>query len=215
MGKYIVGFMLSGIFLLSGCSFGSTTDEELAKVLTEMNDAEETSSGAQAELNKLEQSEQALFNKMMDLTQVEQEELKTQVTEIEKLLKQRLTYIDEEESSIKKAMESIKSLDNIVGKVNDTEKSEVEKLRDTVNGRYELHSVFVEAYKKLTDSQKLLYTMLLEEDTDLAALEKQVDEVNKHNDTVKSSIQDFNEATIKLNQLKDDTFSLLKKSNDK
>ena len=207
--------MLSGILLLSGCSFGSTTDEELVKVLTEMNDAEEASSGAQEELNKLEQSEQALFNKMMDLTQEEQEELKTKVTEIEELLKQRLTYIEEEEASVKKAKESVKSLDNIVGKVEDAEKGEVEELRDTVNDRYELHSVFIEAYKKLTDSQQSLYTMLLEEDTDLATLEEQVDEVNKNNEIVKSSIEDFNEATAKLNQLKDDTFSLLKKSNDK
>ena len=207
--------MLSGILLLSGCSFGSTTDEELVKVLTEMNDAEEASSGAQEELNKLEQSEQALFNKMMDLTQEEQEELKTKVTEIEELLKQRLTYIEEEEASVKKAKESVKSLDNIVGKVEDAEKGEVEELRDTVNDRYELHSVFIEAYKKLTDSQQLLYTMLLEEDADLATLEEQVDEVNKNNEIVKSSIEDFNEATAKLNQLKDDTFSLLKKSNDK
>ena len=205
--------MLSGILLLSGCSFGSTTDEELVKVLTEMNDAEEASSGAQEELNKLEQSEQALFNKMMDLTQEEQEELKTKVTEIEELLKQRLTYIEEEEASVKKAKESVKSLDNIVGKVEDAEKGEVEELRDTVNDRYELHSVFIEAYKKLTDSQQLLYTMLLEEDADLATLEEQVDEVNKNNEIVKSSIEDFNEATVKLNQLKDDTFSLLKKSN--
>lgn len=207
--------MLSGILLLSGCSFGSSTDEELVKVLTEMNDAEEASSGAQEELNKLEQSEQALFNKMMDLTQEEQEELKTKVTEIEELLKQRLTYIEEEEAAVKKAKESVKSLDNIVGKVEDAEKDEVEELRDTVNNRYELHSVFIEAYKKLTDSQQLLYTMLLEEDADLAALEEQVDEVNKNNEIVTSSIEGFNEATVKLNQLKDDTFSLLKKSNDK
>lgn len=206
--------MLCGI-LLSGCSFGSSTDEELVKVLTEMNDAEEASSGAQEELNKLEQSEQALFNKMMDLTQEEQEELKTKVTEIEELLKQRLTFIEEEEASVKKAKESVKSLDNIVGKVEDAEKGEVEELRDTVNDRYDLHSVFIEAYKKLTDSQQLLYTMLLEEDADLATLEEQVDEVNKNNEIVKSSIEDFNEATVKLNQLKDDTFSLLKKSNDK
>lgn len=214
MRKYLVGFMLCGI-LLSGCSFGSSTDEELVKVLTEMNDAEEASSGAQEELNKLEQSEQALFNKMMDLTQEEQEELKTKVTEIEELLKQRLTFIEEEEASVKKAKESVKSLDNIVGKVEDAEKGEVEELRDTVNDRYDLHSVFIEAYKKLTDSQQLLYTMLLEEDADLATLEEQVDEVNKNNEIVKSSIEDFNEATVKLNQLKDDTFSLLKKSNDK
>lgn len=207
--------MLSGILLLSGCSFGSTTDEELAKVLTEMNDAEEASNEAQAELNQLEQSEQDLFNKMMDLTQEEQEELKTKVTEIEELLKERLTYINEEEASVKKAKESVKALDSIVGKVEDAEKGEVEELRDTVNDRYELHSVFVEAYKKLTDSQQLLYKMLLEEDADLAKLEEQVDEVNNHNETVKSAIQDFNEATAKLNQLKDDTFSLLKKSKDK
>ena len=215
MRKYIVGFMLCGVLLLSGCSFGSSTDEELAKVMTEMNAAEETSLEAQAELSKLEKSEQTLFNKMMDLTQEEQEELKTKVTEIEELLKQRLDYIDEEEAAVKKAKESVKTLESIVGKVSEEEKAEVEKLRDTVNERYELHSVFVESYKKLTDTQKELYEMLITEETDLAKLEQQVDEVNQQNDAVKSAIVDFNEATASLNELKDKTFSLLKKSNDK
>lgn len=212
---YIRGFILCGALFLSGCTFGSTTDEELSKVLTEMNEAEEVYRDSQSELNTIEQTEQALFNEMMELTQEEDEELEEKVVEIEKLLEQRLVHIEEEEDSMKKAMKSVKSLDSIVVKAEEDIKGEVEKLRDTANDRYALHSTFVEEYKKLTVAQKELYEMLIVEETDLSTLENQVGEVNVQNETVKSTIETFNEATVSLNKLKDQTFSFIKKSNDK
>lgn len=212
---YIRGFILCGTLFLSGCTFGSTTDEELSKVLTEMNEAEEVYRDAQSELHAIEQTEQSLFNDMMALTQEEEEELKEKVVEIEKLLEQRLVHIEEEEDSMKKAMKSVESLDGIVEKAEEDIKGDVEKLRDTATDRYALHSTFVEEYKKLTEAQKELYELLIIEEADLPTLEKQVGEVNNQNDKVKSLIETFNEATVSLNKIKDETFSFLKENEDK
>lgn len=210
----IRGIILCGALFLSGCTFGSTTDDELSKVLTEMNDAEEVYRDAQSELNKLEQTEQSLFNEIIELTQEEEEALSMKVGEIENLLEQRLVHIEEEEDSMEKAMKSVESLDSIVVKAEEDIKDEVVKLRDTATDRYTLHSTFVEEYKKLTEAQKELYEMLIVEDIDLTTLEKQVGKVNAQNETVKSTIETFNEATTSLNNLKDETFNSLKENKD-
>lgn len=211
--KFIVGFVLCGVLFLSGCTVGSTMDEELSKVLSEMDGAEEGYRNGQSELSNLEQSEQLLFNDMMKLTQEEEEKLKEKVGELENLLEQRLVHIDEEEASMKNAMASIKSLDHIVGKVAEDTKGEVEQLRNAVDDRYSLHSTFVEAYKELIERQRALYELIVEE-TDLKTLKRQVNHVNEQNEVVKSAIKDFNKTTILVNQLKEETLSLLKKSSD-
>ncbi len=41
MKTCIRGIILCGALILSGCTFGSSTEDELSKVLSEMNDAEE------------------------------------------------------------------------------------------------------------------------------------------------------------------------------
>lgn len=210
LGRYIVGITLSVMLLLTGCSFGTSSDKELSKVLAEMNEAEEASHKAQEELNKLEETEQTIFNEMMDLTREDEEELKGNVSDVQESLNKRLAYIEEEEEAVKKAKESAKSLDSLADKVDDEAKSDVQKLRDQVNERYDFHAIFVEDYRKLAESQKKLYELLLDKEVDLKTLDKQVDEVNKQNDIVKSSIEKFNEATVSLNKLKDNTFTLLK-----
>ena len=212
--KYIRGFILCSALFLSGCTFGSKTDEELSKVLTEMNNAEEVYRDSQSELHALEQTEQSLFKEIIELTQEDEGELSKKVGEIEKLLEQRLVHIEEEEDSMKKALKSVEPLDSIVVKAEEDIKGEVEKLRDTASDRYALHATFVEEYKRLIEAQKELYEMLIVEDIDLSTLEKQVDEINKQNETVRSAIETFNEATVSLNQLKDETFSFLKKSDE-
>ena len=74
--------------------------------MTEMNSAEKVYQDAQGELTELEKSEQELFNETMELTQGQLGELKIKVTELEKLLGQRLALIEEEEESISKAKKS-------------------------------------------------------------------------------------------------------------
>ena len=210
MRNYIVGFGLIATLLLSGCSFGSSVEEELSNLLSDLNKAEEQYRGAQEELNDLEKSEQALFNDMMKLTQEQHDELETKVIEVEESLEKRLALIEEEEESMKKAVESVGSFDKIVKKAEDETKSEIEKLKVAMNDRYDFHSVFIDEYKKLTELQRELYALLDAEETELPKLQELVDEVNEQNEVVIASITSFNDATATVNEIKEDIFSQLK-----
>lgn len=206
--------MLCGLLLLSGCSFGSPTDEKLTEVLGEMNDAEKIYRDGQHDLNELEQTEQEQFTEIMELTQEEQNELQEKVARIQALVEERLVHIDEEEASIKKAVEAVDALDSVIEKADDKVKTELEKVKEKANERYKIHGTFVKSYKQLADSQTALYDMLLEEALDLSILEKQVDQVNEENDEVKAIIEKFNEVTESLNDLKKQAFKTIKKSQE-
>lgn len=211
MKKYIAGFALIGTLLLSGCTFGSSTQEELSNALSEMNSAEKDYREAQKELNSLEVSEQATFNEMMALTQEQQDELKTKVAEVEESLEKRLAQIKDEEASMKMAMEKVSSFDKVIDKAEDDTKSKIEELKKAVTDRYTIHSTFIEEYKKLSDMQKELYAQITNEETDIAKLQEFVSDVNEQNDTVKVAIESFNDATIKVNEMKEKVFNHLKK----
>lgn len=206
MKKYVIGLVLSGTLVLSGCNFGTSIEDQLSEVLTEMNNAEKIYRESQVELTSLEVSEQQLFSEMMELTQEQKAELKTKVEELEQLLGQRLTSIGEEEASMKKSIESIDSFDAIIEKAEGNDKTLIEQLKKAIDERYDLHSTFVEEYKKLTDLQKELYEMLVAEGTDLPELKDKVSNVNEQNESVQLAVNSFNEATVKVNELKEEAF---------
>ena len=100
-------------------------------------------------LNRLEKSEQSLFNEIIELTQEEKRNLKQKYAEVEESLEKRLAHIEDEEDSMKKAKESVASLDKIV------EKADEDKIKDEME-RIKRHLIivmiafnFVEEYKKL------------------------------------------------------------------
>lgn len=179
--------------------------------MTEMNSAEEDYRDAQVELTELEKSEQNLFKETMELTKEQRDELTTKVTELEELLGQRLTHLEEEEKSISKAKKSVDELDAIIEQADEKDKKSIEVLKTAVANRYELHSAFVAEYKKLITHQKELYGMLVAEETGLMGLKDKVGEVNAQNELVQSAVTSFNDATAKVNVLKDDVFTSLQK----
>ena len=129
---------------------------------------------------------------------------------MEESLAKRLAFLDEEENSIKKAKESEAAFNEIIKKADEEKiQAEITELRDSVNHRYDLHSDFVKNYKTLTDLQKELYGMLVDEETEVSKLQEKVTEVNKQNENVKEIINSFNEATGTVNKLKEALFNKL------
>ncbi|MEK4406737.1 YkyA family protein [Sporosarcina sp. FSL K6-6792] len=211
MKKSIIGYILAVTLVLSGCSSDSTIKTQLSATITKMNNAEQAYKDAQAELTELEKSEQELFKQTMELTQQQLGELKIKVAELEELLGQRLTHIEGEEKSISKASKSVDELDAIIEQTDGAVEKSIEELKEAVTNRYELHSAFVVEYKKLTSLQEELYGMLVAEEVELKELKDKVGEVNEQNELVHTAVISFNDATVKVNVLKDDTFSNLQK----
>ena len=133
------------------------------------------------------------------------------MAEIEESLEQRLAQIKEEEASMKKAMENVTSFDKVIEKAEEDLKGEIKELKEALTARYNDHSVFVEEYKKLSEIQKELYSSVIAEEADVEKLQGLVSDVNEQNELVKSTIEAFNESTIKVNEMKAKVFKDLKK----
>ncbi|MFC5588581.1 YkyA family protein [Sporosarcina soli] len=190
--------------MLAGCDFGSSADEQLKKVIDELNHMEMDYREAQETVFEYEQQEQQLFNETMELTKDRQEELAAKVAELKKLLGQRLAFLEKEEASIQEAKKSAMDLDNVLDDDDENNKKMIEQLKSVVNERYELHDAFVSEYKKLTTLQNELYEMLIDNRTGLSRLNEQVKEVNVQKEEVQSAISIFNEATTRVNALLED-----------
>lgn len=190
--------------MLVGCDFGTSADEQLKKVIDELNQMEMDYREAQETVFEYEQQEQQLFNKTMELTKDRQEELAAKVTELKKLLGQRLAFLEKEEASIQEAKKSAMELDKVLDDDDENNKKMIEQLKSVVNERYELHDAFVYEYKKLTTLQNELYEMLIDNRTGLSRLNELVKEVNVQKEEVQSAISIFNEATTRVNALLDD-----------
>lgn len=214
MRETIIGFILAVTLVLSGCTSDSSIEKQLSATLTKMNNAEQVYQDVQDELTELEKTEQELFNQTMQMTQQQLDELKIKVAELEELLGQRLTHIEGEEKSISKASKSVDELDAILEQVDETSGKGLEELKSAVTNRYELHSAFVFEYKKLISLQKELYGMLIAEEVELKVLQNKVGEVNEQNELAQLAVVAFNDATAKVNVLKDDTISNLQKEEE-
>ncbi|AOV09243.1 hypothetical protein BI350_13205 [Sporosarcina ureilytica] len=207
--------VLSVMFVLSGCTLGSTIEDELSNVLSEMHEAEKTYRDGLKDLTKIEQTEQNLFNQTMELSQEENEKLKTNIEEMKALLKKRKIHIKEETKSMESAMKLVSDIDKIEKKSEGDTKAEVVKLKNAIDHRYQTHTIFVDKYEKLTKLQGELYEMLLVEEIDITKLEQKVEALNAQNDEVTNAIKEFNEATNSLNETKDAAFAYFKKNKSK
>lgn len=206
MKEYLAGFILITSLFLTGCSFGSSFDSQLSKVLADVNSDEKAYRDAQKNLSKVEKSEQQLFFETTKLTQEDKVELESNVAELNEMLAERLELLSEEESSINEAKSTFSALDGIIEKAEADEVKNTDAFKKAMGERYENHYTVVVEYKKLTTVQKELYDMLVDEQTSLADLETKVGEVNDQNETVKLVVNTFNESTEVVNSLQDKLF---------
>lgn len=210
MKKIVIGTFLSTSLLLSACSIGASNDDKLSDMLAKVYEEEQGYRDAQEKLAELEKKEQSTFNEAMKLTQEQKDEVLLKVEELNASLSERLTLLKEENESINNAQESLSSFEEIVKDEKEEDvKTALTNLKTSLESRYDAHEVVSEEYEKLTDLQITLYDLLADEKTEQTQLQEQVDKVNKQNDVVQSAINDFNEATKKLNETKSSVYDSL------
>lgn len=209
MKKKVISLLAIGMLVLTGCSIGQSTENQLSETLTKMNDSENAYRDAQSKLTELEQTEQKTFKETMELTKEDVDKLRSKTSELETLLDDRLVLLEKEEAAIKKAEGFVEELDAIADKASESESGQIEKLKDAAEKRYVLHSTFIDEYKKLAAIQKEFYGMLSAQDIGLDELKQKVEEVNGQNAVVQTAITEFNEATKEVNSIKEDVFSSL------
>ena len=202
MRKVLMATMFSSALLLSACS-GQNASEQLDNVLQDTFTAEKEYRDTQSEMEKLEKSEQELFESIMGLTQEQQEEVRGQAEEALESADQRLELLKTENESISNAEEEFKAIDTVIEDAEEEAlKTDLTELKTKMQERFEAHADFAAAYEKLTNLQKELYDMLLDEETELQTLQEKAMEVNEQNTAVQEAVTVFNERTEQFNEMK-------------
>jgi len=206
--KFVLLF--SSILLLAGCNFGESTEEKLSNILTEIYDLEADYRDVQKELAETESKEQANFQKMMELTKDQKEELTTMVDDTATLLEARLSLVEKEAASINSTSDEIKQIDTLISETKEAqEKESLKQIETSLEERITAYEEVTTNYNELAALQENLYNMLVDESADITAIQAQVKEVNKHNEVVKQSVQKFNEATERVNEVKEEVLTSL------
>lgn len=202
MRKVLMATMFSSALLLSACS-GQNASEQLDNVLQDTFTAEKEYRDTQSEMEKLEKNEQELFESIMGLTQEQQEEVRGQAEEALESADQRLELLKTENESISNAEEEFKAIDTVIEDAEEEAlKTDLTELKTKMQERFEAHADFAAAYEKLTNLQKELYDMLLDEETELQTLQEKAMEVNEQNTAVQEAVTVFNERTEQFNEMK-------------
>lgn len=210
INKFVL--ILSSILLLAGCNFGESTEEKLSNILTEIYDQEADYRDVQKELAETESKEQANFQKMMELTKDQKEELTTMVEDTATLLETRLTLVEKEAASINATTEGIKKINTLISETKEaSEKESFKKMETSLEERITAYEEVTTNYNELADLQQNLYNMLIDESADITVIQAQVQDVNMHNEVVKKSVEKFNEATARVNEVKEEVLTSLQK----
>lgn len=204
--------MLSLCFLtlLSACSFGESTNQKLSNILTTIYESEADYRGVQSELVGFEKKEQTNFQRMMELTQEQKEELTKLVDETEKLLGERLTLVEKEAASIKLASDKMVDLEKLISEVKEEkEKTALKQIEEVLKNRYASYEELTAQYNSLASLQEDLYSLLIEEGSEMTSIQEKVQEVNAQNEVVQKHVEQFNELTVRLNEVKEEVFTAL------
>ncbi|MFJ7825106.1 YkyA family protein [Psychrobacillus sp. NPDC096623] len=208
--KYII--MFSSILLLTGCNFGESTEEKLSNILTEIYDLEADYRDVQKELAETETKEQANFQQMMELTKDQKEELTTMVEDTATLLDARLALVEKEAASLKATSDGISKLTTLISETKEaSDKESLKQMETTLKERIAAYEELTNNYNELATKQQDLYNMLVDDTAEVTSIQEQVQVVNKHNELVQESVQKFNEATKRVNEVKDEVLTSLQK----
>lgn len=212
--KLAIATVLTGTLFLSACS-GASTEEQLNEILETTFEEESEYREVQSELQSREQNEQEIFESIMALTKEQQAEVEEKSQEAITSADERLELLETERESMQSAAEEFKGIDQLIEETDDeTVKSDLEALREQMAERFTKHGEFTDTYEALIERQKELYTMVAEEDMDLATLQDKTNEVNEQNDLVQEAVTAFNEQTEQFNELKNETIEKMNAEND-
>lgn len=210
MKRIVSAGIFTSVLLLSACS-GPAAGEQLDTVLNDTFDAEKEYRETQKKMEELEKDEQQLFESIMALTQEQQDEVDSKAEEALASAQERLELLAAEKESMGNAQENFKEIDTVIAETDDDQlKKELGSLKEKMQERFDAHGQFTEAYETLNGLQQELYTMLMDEETELKTMQEKALEVNKQNTAVQDAVTAFNNSTEQFNEMKNQILDNLK-----
>lgn len=212
MKRIVSAGIFTSVLLLSACS-GPAAGEQLDAVLNDTFDAEKEYRETQKKMEELEKDEQQLFESIMALTQEQQDEVDSKAEEALASAQERLELLAAEKESMGNAQENFKEIDTVIAETDDDQlEKELGSLKEKMQERFDAHGQFTEAYETLNGLQQELYTMLMDEETELKTMQEKALEVNEQNTAVQDAVTAFNNSTEQFNEMKNQILDNLKES---
>ncbi|MEI2664898.1 YkyA family protein [Rossellomorea sp. LJF3] len=209
MSKFRFAFILgAAIFVLMGCVGGSSPEENVYKVLEETVAKESQYVKVQKPLQELEEKEQEIYTKIMDLGMKEFDQIVKLSDEALDNIDKRKEKIEKERESMSEAKKEFAKADEYIDDLeSDDLKKDAEKLKKTMEERYQLHEKLTTSYLKALSLDKELYNMFKKKDLTMEELEKQISSINEQYEKIVKFNGDYNTKTEEFNKLKQEFYS--------
>ena len=200
MGKNKRYFTLAGLLILivglTGCLNNSSPEEKIYDTLEEVASLEKDFKEQQEPLQKLEEEDNEIYGKIIQLGMKELEEIQALSNDAIEGIEKRKDLMEKEKAAINNAKERFKDIDGQIKELEDTSlQTEANNLKEIRTNRFdaydELHNYYTTSLKQETE----LYELFKEKDAAKEDLEAKIEEINKTYNSLMDSNKRFNELT--------------------
>ncbi len=207
MEKYKKLITLAGILVviigLSGCLNNSSPEEKIYETLEEVAALEEDFQKQQEPLQKLEEEDNELYGKIIQLGMKEIEEIQSLSNDAIEGIEERKELMKKEKAAISEAKDRFKDFNDQIKDLEDESlKTKANELNDTMTNRYDEYDELYKHYSKSLTQENELYTLLKKEDVTKDELQKQIEAINETYNSLMTSNDKFNDLTNEYNEQK-------------
>ncbi|WP_100404631.1 YkyA family protein [Bacillus solitudinis] len=201
MPNYKLGIWVLLILLLTAC--GNQSTEQIYTYLEKAVELEEPFQQQQEPLQEAEKKEFQWYEEAITLGMDEFEKVLSLSDEALASIDEREKMIMIEKESIERSFEEFNKIKLEFENIEDeTILSDLEKLTETMENRYEAYQDLFDIYNQTIEEDRKLYTLLKDEDLDISTLQSQINTVNEQYELVMNSKENFNKLTDSYNEQK-------------
>lgn len=192
------------IVLLGACSGdGDSAEDKIYDHLEEAVTLEKDFKEQQSTITELEEKEQGIYDKILDLGMDDFEEIKELSDEAITVLEDLEESVGIEKESLADSKEEYEKIETIIDEIEDEDvKAKAEDLYDVMQKRFAAYDKLNEAYVGSLEAGKELYSLVQDEDSTQESLSEQTSLINEYYETVLEENESFNSYTDDFNELK-------------
>lgn len=192
---------MASLLFLAAC--GGSNEEKIYNHLEDAVDIENEFSEEENSIAELEEDEQKLYEKIIDLTMDDFDKIKETSEQALTNIEERHELIDLESESLEKSKDEFTKTKDLIEKLEDEKvKEKAGNMYETMNDRYKAYDDLHESYITVLKNEKELYNKFQDKDAEQDAVSDNLDKLNESYQEVIQANDLFNEKTKDYNELK-------------
>lgn len=197
--------LLSSIVILplAGCFNSDTPEDKIYNILEDVAKEENDFKDKQEPLKKLEEKDNKLYEKIIDLGMKEYKSIVSLSEDAIKGINDRKELIKAEKASIDESKKEFVKLDKEIKNLKERSlQTKAADLQNIMDKRYAKYDELYKNYMASLKTEKELYTLFKDKKLTMEELETKVESVNDVYDDLMKSNKEFNKLTEHYNQKK-------------